>query len=264
MSLGEHRPVSSSRLISVTSALFSAAAVCGLFVASCAHDDSSIFIRNVLAPPTSTNGTCSYTSDPTQPALLQAVMDVAFRRTYTAVVLVGNQLIARQDHDQIRTETSRVAIRGASVTVVDAQSGGTLASFTSLATGFIDPSQGAQPGFGSVEVTAINEAAGQAIGAVAGSGKKVISRFKVFGQTLGGVDVESNEFQMPIDVCNGCLVTFPPDSVDKALAESEKKPNCKAASTGGNVATPCTLGQDQPVDCRSCVGSNPICTPPGG
>ena len=80
----------------------------------------------------------------------------------------------------------------------------------------------------------------------------------MFGQTLGGDTLETNlPFEYPIDVCFGCLVSFPPDSVDT----SKPQPNCLAPLPGasGDYA-PCITGQDQPIDCRMC-SSVGVCTP---
>lgn len=261
MGQGEERQRRIPRSISMSASLLFSAAGIGSIGVGCADNESSIFVRGVLAPPAAAaGGQCVYTPDPSQPQVMQPTLDVGFRGTYLGAVLVGNHLVTRQDRDQARTETSRVQFQGATVSVIDARSGATISSFTTLATGFADPAQGNQPGYGTVLLTLVNEDATRSLGEVGAEGAKLISRFRVFGKTLGGVEVESNEYQLPIDVCVGCLVTFPADSEDKALAASEGKPNCRAASAGSTVAQPCAVGQDVPIDCRLCQG-NPLCDP---
>jgi hypothetical protein len=82
-----------------------------------------------------------------------------------------------------------------------------------------------------------------------------VAEVKVFGQTVGGLDVQSSSLRYVIRVCKGCLVDFPPTGVG---------PNgqCKLASDQ-SPQLPCLFGQDEVVDCRSCAATNPICQAPG-
>jgi len=236
--------------------------------AGCSHDDSTIFIRGLLAPPQSaTGGSCAYSAEPSNTYLFSGVFDIGLLSTYQPVALVGNQMLARQSNEDLRTETSRVTIQGATVQVSDAVNT-PVKSFTSLAAGFADPGASNAPGFGTVAVTLIDPDTTNSLRSsipVHGT-RRLIVRFKVFGQTLGGQSLESDEFQFPIDVCNGCLVVFPADSQDNALAQAENKPNCKAplTSSGSSGAQsyppPCVVGQEQLVDCRLCQG-NAVCDP---
>jgi hypothetical protein len=238
----------------------------GLVVAlssACAHDDATIFVRQISAPPQSqTGGQCTYTCDFSQGAIPQGTLDIGLLSTYTGEVMVGNQLVAKQVSIQNRAETSRVELNGAVVRVTDA-GGRELSSFTSLGSGFADPSTGTTPGCGLIAVTLLDGATAESLRAQIGRGqtRQVVANFKIFGKSLGGQDVETNEYAYPINVCNGCLVTFPPDSVDPALAAATHKPNCSATTaTTTATATPCVAGQDQFVDCRACQG-NPVCDP---
>ena len=89
------------------------------------------------------------------------------------------------------------------------------------------------------------------------------ARFKIFGTTLGGTDVESSEYAFDIDVCYGCTVIFPSDAYDPTQAPTDV--NCNKAgtvstsSTSGQIPA-CIPGQDGVTDCRLCQG-NPVCTP---
>jgi hypothetical protein len=75
---------------------------------------------------------------------------------------------------------------------------------------------------------------------------------RFFGHTLGGESVESNEFGFPVQICNGCLVSFP--AAEQSL--SLPTPNCALAGASGSTATsvPCIIGQDLSVDCSACQG----------
>ena len=232
-------------------------------VAGCTDDNPGFFIRGVLAPPTPAGAAaCTYTADPTAGMIGSGVLDIAFISSYTPSILVGNQLIARGDPTVPRVDTSRIVIQGAVVNLTDLQ-GNAIKSFTTLGSGLVDGAAGASPGYGVMITSLVDPDAANVLRASipARGTKGVVAKFKVFGRTVGGVDVETAEFQFPLSVCNGCLVSFPADSVDVALQAQTGKPNCSAPSsaTSGAVA-PCVKGQDQPVDCRLCQG-NPACDP---
>ncbi len=239
------------------------AACLGAFIAACAHDDSTVFIRGVLAPPVTgaQNGVCTYLADPTAPELSSGTLDIALAQSYQGNILVGNQMSPKAASDQTRTETSRVSLQGAIVHVTDA-SGAEINSFTSLGTGSVDPALSGLPGYGYVAAVLLDSKTADILrGSLPAAGSKtVVARFKIFGQTLGGLDVETNEFQYPISVCNGCLVKFPADSVDLALAQATGKPNCAAPLAAGAAGGACYIGQDVATDCRLCQGL-PACDP---
>ncbi|MEO8875560.1 MAG: hypothetical protein ABI461_08235 [Polyangiaceae bacterium] len=235
-----------------------------LGISACAHNDASLIVHGVLGPPQPQNGVCSYTADPTQGEISTGTIDVGLLSSYTPEVLVGNQLIARADNVNLKAETARITMQGA-VVHVDDTSNNEINSFTSLSSGFIDPGTGGAPGYGPIALTLIDPKTAQALQASLPKlgTKRVVARFTVFGQTAGGADIESNEFQFPIDVCNGCLVQFPADSNDPVLQAAQNGvPNCKAASSssGTTSVVPCVIGQDQAVDCRSCQGKD-VCDP---
>jgi hypothetical protein len=237
------------------------AAFSSLVVSACVHDDSSFFIRGVLAPPTSsTPGSgCSYTSDPTQPEQLEGTLDVALASggsdSYHAVFLMGNQIIAQGNAITPATETSRIAIQGAVVRITDA-TGNALTSFTTLNAGFVDPPSGATPSYGPVAFTIVDPATTEKLRqSLAPFGRStVITYTRAFGTTLGGEHVESNEYEFPVTVCNGCLVNFDSDT-------TAPFPNCHSPAPQ-TTTTPCFFGQDQPGDCHTCL-NNPVCNPGG-
>ncbi|MEI7893239.1 MAG: hypothetical protein WCI05_09110 [Myxococcales bacterium] len=230
----------------------------GLFSA-CVSDDSSIFLRGVMAPPTTATAgtTCLYVGDATQPMIYQGTLDTALLLTYTPTLLIGSQLLPRGNEGQVRVETSRVAIQGAIVRINDSE-GRELRSFTRLGSAFIDPASGTTPSYTPFATTLVDSATGLSLrqalfpgGVTSGQVKRLVVNVKVFGTTLGGQKLESNELQFPVNVCYGCLISYPTDSVNQTLKQATGRNNC--ANTGsGTAAIPCIRGQDQIVDCRLC------------
>jgi hypothetical protein len=230
--------------------LLAAMSTAGVVAPACADNDKSIFVRAALAPSTNRqNGVCQYTADPQQPALLEGTLDLGVRDSYTAILLIGNQLIQRGDPLAVRVESSRIHLNGAVVRVTNPD-GSEIHEFTSMATGFADPENNNQPGYGIVAVTAIDtETKNRLQGAVAGGTTKlVVAVIRVFGTTLGGEDIESGDFNLPIRVCNGCLVSFSGDCATPLL------------DTGSATGLPCSVGQDEATPCQLCYG-RPACTP---
>jgi len=223
-------------------------AVASGLVPACVHDDSTIFVSDVLAPQYVTAGmACSFTADPTQPSLGSGTLDASLRAEYSAMFLVGNQLVPRGDPNQPHTETSYVTLQGAVVRIVDSN-GNQLNTFTNRAAGTIPPSSGTTPGYLAVGATIIDSVTSSNLG-LNGAVDRVVSYVRFFGQTLGGESVETNEFGFPVNVCRGCLVSFPRAEMDPNLPE----PNCGlagAASSGSSsTSVPCVIGQDLSVDC---------------
>jgi len=234
----------------------------GLVASACADNEQTIFIRQVQAPE---SGECTYPPDESATFYGLGVLDLALTAQYRAGLLIGNQMVPRADPDRPRAETNRVRLTEAEVHVQLAD-GTEVGSFTVAGNGFIDPGSGTTPGYGvflSVLVDPKSAAALQgrleaSAGVPAGSCAttrlpgvgRIVSVVKVFGKTLGGKEVESSEFRYPIEVCCGCLVSFPPDANDPVL---DQQPNCMAVAEGGStMETPCHVGQDAPVDCRIC------------
>ena len=238
-------------------------------VPACVHDNSTIFVSDVLAPSFVTGGmACTFTADPTQPVLGEGTLDVALRAQYTAVFLVGNQLVPRGDPNQPHTETSFVTIEGAVVRIVDS-SGNQLNTYTQPAAATIPPSSGTTPGYASLGVTIVDSnTAKTLLGMFANNTAgtvPIVSNVRFFGHTLGGESVESNEFGFPINVCLGCLVSFPVAEDDTMLSV---QPNCGLAgasmTSSASASVPCVPGQDLPVDCSTCFATNPFCRTAGG
>jgi len=252
-----------SRIRAKIAAVTIAGVVAGASVSSCVDNNGSVVIIGMLAPPvTATSGgstVCTYTPNIIGPYLSYGTMDAAFTNQYVPVLLLGNQLVAQANPSLDRLETDDVIVQGATVRVTDV-SGATLDDYTVPGDGFIPASTGGTPGIAAFATTIVSPAvASQITTSISfGATKRLVSYVKVFGITTGGTHIESGEVGLPVDVCNGCLVTFPAAGDDPALA---KQPNCLASGQSNtSISPPCVTGQDQPIDCRLCQG-NPACDP---
>lgn len=214
-------------------------------VPGCAPNDSALFIRGVLAQVAPQ---CTVTADPAALMLGSGTLDLEFTNTYVAALLVGNQLVRRGSKDLLRTETSRVRLEGAVVTVSTA-GGATIRSFSTLGTGFVDPGNGTDPGYGVMFATLIPPQTGNV-------GEVVNVTVRVYGKTLGGEDIESGDISYPIYICRGCLIDYPRDAADPTASTYL----CNA-SGDATVNKPCRLGQDDRIDCRLC-SNHRMCVDP--
>jgi hypothetical protein len=234
---------------------------------ACVHNDSSIFIQNVLAGQQVSGGAgCSYTSATTQPFIPFGVLDVLLRNSYDPTYLVGNQLVAEANSSQLMTETSTVTIQGATVRLTDSQGNkvGT-GSFTSLTSGTIYPATGGVPSYTPIAVPSVIDSATVAAIVQANAAQlamngyvRVITYVRVFGNTLGGRYVESGEFEFPVDICQGCLIAFTQADNNPCYLQ----PNClgnPASTTMSANTVPCNPGMDIAIDCAQCTAVNQAC-----
>ncbi len=216
-----------------------------------------LFVQDVLFPtPVASGQTCEYTADPNQTALSAGVLDLAFRNEYRPTVLVGNQpqpTTAASD-----SSSAGVELQGANVRVED-DAGTAVDSFSTVASGFVYPATGDIPGYSVLTLTFLDATATASVSPLSsGQVKRLVAYVTVLGRTRGGLQVQSDEFVFPIDICNGCLVTFTAADIDPTLTT----PNCAGNQALGGANTslpvPCVPGQDTPVDCIDCQ-TFPIC-----
>ena len=227
---------------------------------ACADNSESLYIQGVIVPPAVTNGACVYQSDAQAGLLLAGKLDIAARSDYSAPIIVRSQLQSRVNRDTNRTEPNRFVVEG-TITRVTFPSGEVVDEFSSFASRVIDPDPGQQPGSGVVSALLISpNTLAEVIkrrGAFDTRRKEVavIANVKVFGRTLGGVEIESAEFPFPISICRGCGINF---------ACASPTLGCAGAidSTTEGCATPCNVGQDQPYPCQMCLTGDPACAFP--
>lgn len=231
-----------------------------LLGSGCADNETTVFIRNVIVP----NQDCSVTPDPGGLFYPTGFLDAAFARRYHASLLVGNSLVPRGDDNRLRTETSRVRLERAEVRVLDAneapvsRTDGSAAAFSVPIAGFIEPGGAGEPGFGIASVVLLDDATVDSLAAqlkTSGGIQTLLTEVRVMGTSLGGVEVETPPFRFPIDVCFGCLVSFPPSADDPTI----DGPDCRAPAEAATNPV-CRVGQDTSFSCQLCQG-NPLCEP---
>lgn len=246
--------------IGVASAFFS-------LIPSCADNNQTIFVRQVQALRAPD---CTITPDVTAFVTPTGFLDVGVATSYTIYPLVGNQLQARGDVRQAKTEPNRVLIEGAEIELVEptgAPLGGVAGlpnPYTVIATGTIDPSTSADAVYNWTAVEVMPPVFLQAYRRTlaaqgVGTSRTIHAKIRIYGKTLGNTEVETGIFTYPINVCYGCSVFVPTDAVDPLTTGR----NCKGTSEGGGTTTRtvCIAGQDSSTDCRVCQGVIPLCTP---
>jgi hypothetical protein len=228
----------------------------GVAVSACVHDDSTLFIRNVLEQQLVSNGQqCLYTSDPTQTFISSGILDIDFRDTYDAVYLVGNQTVPVGNPATPNTETSRITIQGGIVRITDS-SGNQLKTYTRYTSATIDPLTGTDPSYSPVFLTILDhdtvESFRGTLSAASRPSVRLVTYVRVYGYTLGGDYVESDEFEFPVDLCQGCLIRFAPQDI----SDEFPAPNCANAlgAAATSLPIPCNPGQDDTIDCSQCQG----------
>jgi hypothetical protein len=226
---------------------------------SCATNDSMMYIVGVAVRKA---GACSIKPDLGGSILAKGAMDRVFASDYVAGLIVGNQLTQRGSRERVRTETSRVALKGAEVKLETPQGAALVPAFSSIGTGFVDASDGNDAAPAAMFATLIPASVAPSLPA-----GTVVAKVRVFGTTLGGEDVESAELLFPIEVCDGCLVAFPASARDLTAMGTDYQ--CKlaagdVAATGASEATdgPCNLGIDFPTPCTTCSGLFAACQSP--
>jgi hypothetical protein len=234
------------------------AALCGLVTPGCEDNASMLFIKGVLAIETT-----NCVAKPESAGTLRAFgsLDTSLANGYVAALLVGSQLTQRGSREQLRTETARLSLEGAEVTLNDASGNpldiGTNNPFTTLGTGFVDPASGTSPGFGAIFVDVIPAGVMGGVSTALGGRGVVQAKIRVFGTTLGGQDIESGDYTFSIEVCNGCLIEYA--NVDDTSGAGDFTCTGPAQSSTKVV---CSLGQDQVTPCSLCAGAYDVCLNP--
>jgi hypothetical protein len=240
-------------LLALAAAGFSA-----LALPSCATNDSMIYIIGVAARQ---QGACTVKADLNATLQDKGALDRTFASEYVAALMIGNQIMQRGSRERVRTETSKVALKGAEVTLEDTQGNSLVPAFSAIGTGFVDASDGSAAAPAVMFASLIPSSVAGAL-----PPGTVVAKVRVFGTTLGGEDVESSELSFPIVVCDGCLVSYPAAARDPAAdpgAYQCKLTGTDMAAAGSDTASlPCALGIDLPAPCTVCSGLFDACLTP--
>ncbi|HYO95706.1 MAG TPA: hypothetical protein VER33_14390 [Polyangiaceae bacterium] len=236
-------------------AVLGVATIGGLVLPGCEKNESIVFILGAM----SLDRTECVARPEADAVLLEGgVLDLAITGSYRAALLVASQLTERGSRESLRTETARLNLQGAEVHLHD--SGGRPLAlqdnpYSTLGSGFVNPAGGTEPGFGSIFVDIIPSGVPVPLGTVTAS-------VRVFGTTLGGQNIESNELKFPIQVCHGCLIQYSVGAIDDTLPPGEQRCDKFVAAEETEVIVGCFPGQDMPVSCSLCAASNDACLDP--
>jgi hypothetical protein len=213
---------------------------------ACAHNDGSLFVHGVIAPPIPNGATCTYTADPTAAGLSRGLVDAALTDSYQPEFLIGSALLAQGNAVTPQVESARLEIQGVDVRVVDPTNNAQVMNADVLTAGVIEPASGVVPSYAAIGAAVMDATAVAHFdpGDIDAPSKLAEVYVKFYGHTLGGEYIESNEFLFPVDVCHGCLVSFP--------ATANLAAYCSGTGTSLATSEPCIVGQDQPVDCQKC------------
>ncbi|HWP08738.1 MAG TPA: hypothetical protein VNN72_23510 [Polyangiaceae bacterium] len=219
-----------------------------LAASSCVDNDSSFFIYGVMDINSSQ---CIAKPDSNSALIAEGTLDRQFADGYKAAILVGSHLTQRGNREKLRTETARLSVTGAHITLYGTE--GAVIEFDTPATGLVNPSSGTDPGLAAVFARLVR----YDDMAKLGRDGQMIARVKILGTTLGGQDIESATFDYPITLCTGCLVTYPADALSNSTP-----PTCDASTDTAADTTICFFGQDYYFPCTVCASFDKACESP--
>jgi hypothetical protein len=236
-------------------ALALVAAGAAVTTASCAENDSSIFIRGCVAV---SRTDCTATVSTSSVLTLGGTIDALYAGQYACTLIVENQLVPRGDPTTLKTETSGVQLYDAEVQVLDpstADANGNMSAITQFSvpiTGFVDPGMAGTAGIGTTDVIMVDAATITAEGKkVASKGKvqTVVASVVVRGVTLGGLQVHSQEFLYPVQISAGGTCVEPMSGA------------CVSTMTASSTTADCKLGVDEPAgtDCSVIAMTVGVC-----
>jgi hypothetical protein len=224
----------------------------------CEDEYSSLVLWGVGVP----DDTCVFKPDPEGTFRPRGLLDVGLGTQYTAWVVAANQLAAKSNKAQLRSETAGILVEGAEVQVEDAN-GGVQAEYTVPVSAYINPGSGENPGFGAVLVPLLSAQQADEIAAeLTGDPSQTVTRVstvRVFGHTVGGESVESTKLSFPIRVCAYCTVDYSKAAVDVQSGDLVCVPGEGDDEDAEDL--PCFAGQDEPTPCKLCA-TDPNCRNP--
>jgi hypothetical protein len=228
-------------------------ACAGLSTVGCAENESSLFVIGVYAL-----GRTQCVAEPNATAVLlpSGTLDRTLANGYNAALLVGSHLTERGSRENLRTETSRLSIEGAHITLYST-TGAEITRPDVAATGLVNPANGTDPGLATVFAQLVRPADVAALGPAG----QAIVRIRIFGTTLGGQEIESGDYDFPIQVCDGCLISYPSDAADPT-APAGTYLCSPAADTETETTQVCNPGQDDLIPCTECAAFNMACRDP--
>lgn len=191
---------------------------CVPWMAACVDNDASAFFVSAHVKPEVGEDACSL--EVGNALVSRGVFNVESRDGYFVFPLYNNQLRDRGSDAPLRSDPNGVLITSAEVELRKAD--GSVIAFAglpnpfSVATSDFVPSTESfsEPAQAVGNILAIPPAYADSLAGMFTDQDVVVAAISVFGETTGGVDVESDEWLWPIDLCKGtCLFTcVPPDT----------------------------------------------------
>jgi len=206
---------------------------------ACQDNWQSFFINDNKIPGDPPS--CTIPSDETAEGLWGGVMDITMSYSYHSYLFVSNALMSREDYGLPRAESNGIFVQGIYLWFEpDPEVRQDYQPVEYRLTAFV----GAQ-GTGTIGTPLIPYERGvemaDAMRAASRSSMTVLVTAQFYGITQSGIDVLSQEFRYPIEICDGCLRICPQDAIPTTPLVCD----CPAGATGD---LPCFPGQDFPVD----------------
>lgn len=155
-----------------------AAALAGGCIADSAQNSSLVLLKN--QPP---NADCTVAGNDTGAFVGSGIMDISQTDIYVMTPLVELRIQAFNSDDRLQRS---VTVQGAEIDLGDG-------AFSKRFSIVMEPNSTIGASFQLIDPnTAVAD------------GETIFATVKIFGET-GGSDIESNEFEYPIDICDGCL-----------------------------------------------------------
>jgi hypothetical protein len=174
--------------------LATAAIVSALSVGGCVEDRTTLFIAGVTGFE---DDKCDTEVSLAGQQLASGTYDPSTGNPYVVWLLIANGIQPLGDNDTLRSETSRIVVEGA-VVRVEESGGGEVAAYTVDSSVLVHPSESSEPGLTSAPIPVIPGGLGLDNGLY-------VLYISVFGETHGGIDVESSEYAFAVDVRSGAL-----------------------------------------------------------
>lgn len=167
-----------------------------LSMGGCVEDRTTFFIAGVAGfPPDEPE--CDLDPSLSMTQLTVGTYDPSSGAPYITWLLLANGMQTLGDNDSLRPETSRIIVEGAVVTI--SQGENSVDSFTIDSSGVVNPDESEDPGLAVIPIAVLPAGLGISNG-------DYVIRISVFGETLGGIDVETSEYAFPVTVRSGSLV----------------------------------------------------------
>jgi hypothetical protein len=206
----------------------------------CVDNRTTLFISGVAG--FQPGDTCEVDVSLSGSQLLSGSYDPLPGVPYYAWLIVANGLQPLGSNDTLRPETSRIQLQGAEISITGASGGSAAPAFTINFAATIHPDDSEDPGLAVLPVPIVPPTLNL------GPGDYQVG-ITVFGETLGGTDVESGDFSFPVTIVPDGSFTV---CASAATLDEELIHPCGALAQDGYVF-PCS---DVPT-----AGCQSACTP---